>query len=281
MLRLFQSVLLAVALCVVVPAGAIAQAPPLVFTAAAPDPASTETAVLRSAVVDERGLALWAGTESDFGVGVDVVGRRWTVRSSTSMTTLPIDGVRRPTFQQVELLRPLYSSKSASIAGGGGVRQEWDGSPVLIGRVLAGADVAGGRVQGSFVLEHAMTSVVRHDAADVVTSVGWSHRIGDRFAMGVEGIGQDLEGFWDPTEAEGGAKLLVGPSLHVRSRSGHWTASATAGPVLRSQSTIVSGCAWSNAPVPRAQLRILRVRELAAFAPIDPLHGKCKRRKTR
>ena len=222
------------------------------FTAAAPERASAETTVYRSAVVDERGLALWAGTESDFGVGVDVVGRPWTVRSTTSMTTLPIDGVRRPTFQQVELLRPLFSVNSASVAGGGGIRQEWDGSPVLIGRVLAGADVAGGRLQGSFVLEHAMTSGIRRDAADVVTSVGWSHRIGNRIAIGVEGIGQDLEGFWDPTEAEGGAKLLVGPSLHVRSRSGHWSASATAGPVLRSQSTTSPDLPGPMHPTPAA-----------------------------
>jgi hypothetical protein len=43
-----------------------------------------------------------------------------------------------------------------------------------------------------------------------------------------------VEGFWNPSEAEGGAKLLVGPSVHLRSRGGHWTASATAGPVFRS-----------------------------------------------
>jgi hypothetical protein len=156
------------------------------------------------------------------------------------MTMLPVGSHLRPTFQQVEIVRPLLFTGSASIAGGGGIRQEWDGTRVLIGRVLAGADVGRGRLQGSLVLERAVSSPVRRDAADVVTSVGWSRRIGDRLALGAEGIGQDLEGFWNPGEAEGGAKLLVGPSLHFQSRSGDWSASAIVGPVLRPLSTLSS-----------------------------------------
>jgi hypothetical protein len=123
-----------------------------------------------------------------------------------------------------------------SVAGGGGIRQEWDGTRVLIGRVLAGADVGRGRLQGSLVVERAVASPLRHDAADVVTSLGWSRRIGDRLSVGVEGIGQDLEGLWKPAEVDGGAKLLVGPSLHAQSRSGDWAASLTAGPVVHTPS---------------------------------------------
>src|SRR4029077_19366639 len=108
---------------------------------------------------------------------------------------------------------------------------------VLIGRVLAGAEVGRGRLQGSLIMERAASSPVRRDAADVVASIGWSRRIVDRLALGVEGVGQDLEGFWDAAEADGGAKLLVGPSLHLRSRNGDWSASAVAGPVLRSPLT--------------------------------------------
>jgi hypothetical protein len=218
-------------------ANAIAQQPPLVFTVAVPDRTSSETRVRASAVVEERGLALWRGTASDFGIGVDLVGPRWTVHSIASMTTLPVGNHLRPTFQQVEVVRSLFSTASASIAGGGGIRQEWDGTRLLVGRMLVGAGVGRGRLQGSLVMERAVASPVRRDAADVVTSVGWSRRIGDRLALGVEGIGQDLEGFWDSAEADGGAKLLVGPSLHLQSRSGDWRASAVVGPVLRSSLT--------------------------------------------
>jgi hypothetical protein len=108
---------------------------------------------------------------------------------------------------------------------------------VLLARVLGAAPLGAGRLQGSVVLERATSSPSKRDAADVVTSVGWSRTLGRRASVGVEAIGQDLEGLWDPAELDGGAKLLVGPSLQVRSHHGEWAASITAGPVYTSVST--------------------------------------------
>ncbi|MGE5242855.1 MAG: hypothetical protein ACM3SQ_01325 [Betaproteobacteria bacterium] len=232
MVRVLRSAGLVFMLGVCAGVNAFAQAPPLVFTAPAPDPGSSQTVLQASATVEERGLALWDGTESDVGVGVGLSASRWTVRSIASITTLPVDGHGRPTFQQVEVVRRLFSTGSISVAGGGGIRQEWDGTRVLVGRVLAGSDLGRGRLQGSLVMEHTLSSPLIHDGADVVTSLGWSRRIGDRFSAGVEGIGQDLEGLWNPAEVDGGAKLLVGPSLHIQSKSGAWAASFTAGRVV-------------------------------------------------
>jgi hypothetical protein len=234
--------------CIVIAAGlwmvaastAFAQTPPLVFTTSLPEPSESRerTTIESSAVVEERGLALWSGAASDFGVGVEVSRRDWTIRSVTSMRTLAIDRHDHPTFEQIEILRPIAASQSFSVAAGGGVRQEWDGTRVLIARALAGAQALGGRLQGSLVIERAFGPAgADRDAADLITTVGWSRRIGERFGAGVEGIGQDLEGFWNPAEAEGGARLLVGPSMHVRSRRGEWTASATVGPVLHTLSS--------------------------------------------
>jgi hypothetical protein len=228
--------ILALGACATVNAAA-QDRPPLVFTAASPDRTSPDTALQASAVVEERGLALWSGTASDFGVGVTLSTSGWAVRSIASMVALPFDKHERLTFQQLEIVRPIFSTGSASVAGGGGIRQEWDGTRVLIGRVLAAADMGGGRIQGSLVLERVAVSPLKHDAADVVTSVGWSRRVGDRAGVGIEGIGQDLEGFWNPAEADGGAKLLIGPSLHLRSKRGDWDASLTAGPVVHTPST--------------------------------------------
>jgi hypothetical protein len=212
------------------------QAPQLIFTASSPTPSNSTSVVDASAVVEERGLALWAGATSDFGIGVMASTPHWAVRSVRGMTDLPIDGRSRPAFEQLEIARPLWSRGSATFAAGGGVRQEWDRPPVLIGRVIAGSDVAGGRLQGSLVVERAGPSPIAHDAADVITTVGWSRRVRDGISIGAEGIGQDLEGFWNPKEADGGAKLVVGPSLQARSASGAWAASVTAGPVFRSVS---------------------------------------------
>jgi len=223
---------------------AFAQTPQLVFTAAVPEPHPSEIVLQTSAVVEERGLALWGGSASDFGVAVSISSPGWTLRSITSLTTPPIDGRERPTFQQIEIVRPVLSIGSLNVAGGGGFRQEWDGSRVLIGRVLAGSDLGRGRLQGSLVLERCVSSTLRRDAADVITSLGWSRAIGSRVSAGVEGIGQDLEGLWDPAEADGGAKLLVGPSLHAHSPSGNWVASVTAGPVVQT----VSNVSPRNAP---------------------------------
>lgn len=227
---------------------AFAQVPQLVFTVTPTADAHPGTAAHVSAVVEERGLALWSGVSSDFGVGVTVSTPHWTVRSITSMTTLPFDRRDRPTFQQFEIVRPLFVSGPAVVAAGAGMRYEWDGTNVLVGRVMAGSDLGPGRLQGGLVFERAMSSTVRHDAADIVTTIGWSKRITDRLGFGVEGIAQDLEGFWDPAEADGGARLLVGPSLRAESRSGKWSASLTAGPVIHTQSNhhvgIFASASW-------------------------------------
>ncbi len=237
-LRKARGAALVVASCAWAVGTASAQAPQLVFTVAAPDRARTTPLVRSSAVVDERGLAPWAGSSTDLGVGVTLSGPHWTVRSITSLTAVPIAGHSRPTFQQVEVLRPLFGTGRLSVAGGGGIRQQWDGTGVLIGRALAGSDIGHGRLQGSVVLERALSSSLPRDAADVVTSLGWSRRVGSDLSVGVEGIGQDLEGFWNSAEAEGGAKLLVGPSLRLQPKSGDWTASLTAGPVMQTVSTM-------------------------------------------
>jgi hypothetical protein len=201
-----------------------------------PERTASEPILQSSSIVEERALSMWGGGVADFGVGIALSDRRWTVRSSASMTTLPVGSRSRPTFQQIEIVRTLFSAGSASVAGGGGLRQEWDGTRTLIARVLAASDIGRGRLQGSVVVERAVSSPLRHDAADVVTTVGWSRHIREGLSIGLEAIGQDLEGLWNPAEADGGARLLVGPSLHAQSKQGDWAASFTAGPVVHSAS---------------------------------------------
>src|ERR1700730_5822091 len=114
-MRFLQSASVLIPLCAAAGVNVLAQAPPpLVFTAPSPEPAKTGIAVYASPVIDERGLALWGGASSGFGVGVDLAGRNWTVRSITSMTMLPVGSDSRPTFQQVEILRPVRATKSVA-----------------------------------------------------------------------------------------------------------------------------------------------------------------------
>jgi hypothetical protein len=239
MLRIILSVAIVSGVCAAAAGSACAQTPPLVFTTPLPQPSVSQPSIsIRSwAVVEERGLALWSGAASDFGTGVEVSTGTWTIRSVASMRTLPIDDHLHPTFHQVEVIRPMLSAAALSVAAGGGIRQEWDGTRVLMARALVGAPALGGTLQGSLLIERALApGTVERDSADVITTVGWSRSLNRRLGIGVEGIGQDLEGFWNPAEADGGARLLLGPSLHVQSRGGDWTASATAGPVFHTAS---------------------------------------------
>ena len=62
------------------------------------------------------------------------------------------------------------------------------------------------------------------------------------------GIGEDLEGFWEAEEAEGGARLLVGPSLHVSPNRQRWQLIATGGPLFHPKDNGQSSVAFRDLP---------------------------------
>jgi hypothetical protein len=53
------------------------------------------------------------------------------------------------------------------------------------------------------------------DNIDLISSFGYQHRLGSHLFIGIEALGQDLEDYWEPDEAEGGAKLMIGPSVNL------------------------------------------------------------------
>jgi hypothetical protein len=56
--------------------------------------------------------------------------------------------------------------------------------------------------------------------------------VAGQFFAGVEALGEDLEGFWEADEAEGGAKLLVGPSVNYAPRGSRFAFSVCGGPIF-------------------------------------------------
>ena len=68
-------------------------------------------------------------------------------------------------------------------------------------------------------------------------AVGWARELSHGVSLGVEAIGEDLEGLWDLTEAEGGARVLAGPSLHIAPAGRRWQLTATGGPVFHPSDT--------------------------------------------
>jgi hypothetical protein len=66
--------------------------------------------------------------------------------------------------------------------------------------------------------------------------------------VGVEMIGEDLEGFWEAEEAEGGARILLGPSIRPAPPSARWQLSVAGGPVLHATRSAGTSVATRSLP---------------------------------
>jgi len=132
---------------------------------------------------------------------------------------------------EAELLKDVLATVSGlRIAVGGGVRREWSGSATLLARASLGRAGERSLLFGNLRLEKAFET--GRDAVDLITSLGWNYRVGGALQLGVEALGEDLEGFWDPQEAEGGARLFVGPSVHWAPPGRKLQASLAGGPIV-------------------------------------------------
>jgi hypothetical protein len=65
----------------------------------------------------------------------------------------------------------------------------------------------------------------------------------------LEAVGEDLEGLWDAEEAEGGAKVLIGPSLNMTTKNNRLSFALSGGPVFyASNSPITNNQALRELP---------------------------------
>ena len=153
-------------------------------------------------------------------------------------------------YQSSQSAEALYSliepGRRIALAAGGGVLHEADGVNVLLTRVIAGRNTEASRLFGNLVFQKPMAT--DRDAVDLITSVGWARKLTRGVSLGVEAVGEDLEGFWDSEEAEGGARLLAGPSLHISPPKGRWQVTATGGPVFHPSDTGRASSALRDLP---------------------------------
>lgn len=223
-----------IALCSA-PAAAAAQDRPFVFSLTAATDASTpQVRVDYEVGVGDGALHQQTGNGPEQRLGIQA--------SLGRLTFVGHVGIAAPTdtyqlSQQAEMLVSLGASGAsrAVLAVGGGVLHEAGGANVLLARVVAGHEGTSTRVYGNLVFQKPL--VAGRDSLDLVTSVGWAARITPAWAVGIEGVGQDLEGFWDSEEAEGGARLLVGPSVHVAPPRKRWQLSLVGGPTFHPTSS--------------------------------------------
>jgi len=93
-----------------------------------------------------------------------------------------------------------------------------------------------------------LTQALQRGDVDRSRSVGWARKLVHGVSLGVGAVGEDLEGFWDSQEAEGGARLLAGPSLHISPAKGRWQLTATGAPVFHPSDTGRASSALRDLP---------------------------------
>jgi hypothetical protein len=93
------------------------------------------------------------------------------------------------------------------------VFREFEGDAGAYARVAASYDIGKLRLAANVHLEHVFAD--QRDAVDVLALAGVSYKVLEPLRVGVEYVGQDLEGMADDEEAEGGAHHYVGPSVAV------------------------------------------------------------------
>src|SRR5262245_28924838 len=99
--------------------------------------------------------------------------------------------------QQGELLYSVLRAPESrgSLAVGLGMRHESTGVNVLLGRVVAGRSFSAWRLDGNALFEKPYA--IGRDKVDLLTSIGVARQIHPAIHLGVEMIGEDLEGFWE------------------------------------------------------------------------------------
>lgn len=140
--------------------------------------------------------------------------------------------------QQVELLRDFLgggATRTMSLAAGLGLTREYGGTTTLFSRVALARSWRSQRLVANAIFEKPFAP--GRDAVDIITSAAWMHGAADGVQLGLEAVGQDLEGFWEADEAEGGARLFFGPAVTVPLGWEGWRFSFGAGQVFRATSS--------------------------------------------
>jgi len=153
---------------------------------------------------------------------------------------------------EVLLTRPVGGS--FRLAGGVGYAREYSRTNVMLARVGVGRMTSRSTLSGDVLIEKPMAG--ERDGVDLISTVGAGRRFGSGLTMSVEAVGQDLEGFWDPAEKDGGARVMAGPSLSIAPPAAHWQLTVGGGPIIRAtRNDFASG---ADRPLPTRNGYVLR-----------------------
>ena len=172
----------------------------------------------------------YEGVSQQFAVK-GYLGKQFTLYANTALG-FPGQNVIA-SAQQAEIIRNLIGGKKPMglrLGLGVGVRRDFNNVKSMLSRVTLSYDAPKWKAGGNMLLEKAFAA--NRDAIDVITSLGFHYCLTGSLYGGFEAIGEDLEGFWDSEEAEGGAKLMVGPSLNMTPKKSRLSFSVSGGPVF-------------------------------------------------
>ncbi len=232
-------------LCAAVPP-ARGQDRPFTFSlTTAPDPSKSHVSIDIDFGFGESAFRGPQNNGPEQRVGVQASLGRWTLIGRVGMAAAD---AAYQTSQQGEVLYSVFTqaSNGVAVAIGGGMLHESGGADVMLARVVAGREFGNWRLHGNLIVQKPLAA--GRDPLDLITSVGWARRIGDSVSLGIEGVGEDLEGFWNASEAEGGARLLIGPSLHIAPPGRRWQLSFAGGPMFHPSATPLSSGALRDLP---------------------------------
>jgi len=233
--------------------GANAQATPFLFSMS-PGSARPGTAAFGYYELGygERAFEPVAGDRLEQAVGLRAsFGSSLMVLARTGVATFE-RSTRVSPRAEVLLSRPV--GNTVRVAAGVGYAREYSRTDVMLARVGVGRTTSRSLVNGNLMLEKPMTG--ERDAVDLISTVGAGRRLGRAVTMSVEAVGQDLEGFWDPNEKDGGARLMVGPSIAIEPPAARWQLMVGGGPIVRgSRSSFASS---ADRPLPSRNGYVLR-----------------------
>jgi len=156
------------------------------------------------------------------------------------------------TIQQAEVMKDFIGGKNVTgfrIGTSLGLRHEFNSDVTALSRFNAAYESHSWKFATNIRLEKVFDS--ERDGLDVISTFGVLKQINGSLFGGIEAVGQDLEGFWQTDETEGGARILVGPSLNYVPQGSRLAFSVCAGPIIQAthSSIILNDSAVRDLPL--------------------------------
>jgi len=211
---------------------AMAQPQPFLFTINTLNPTARSWSLNYNGGYGERTVTPLGYDGIDQNIGVKgYLGAKFTFLASMGIGFGNNGDIK--SLQQVEALRDFIGGNLPSgfrLGAGLGFRREFNNDKVALSRVTAAYESINWRLGANVRFEKAFDK--DRDGLDIISSIGVHRQISGSLFGGIEAIGQDLEGFWETDEAEGGARLLVGPSLNFAPATSRFSFTLCGGPII-------------------------------------------------